>query len=129
MTFQLDGSLAYIAVAILAFIAVSLSSLLLGLNRLTGKKADEITKKKYEIYECGVEYLGDAHEQFSVRYYLVGIIFLVFDVEVVFMYPWTLVYHTYLKYGPFILLEMGLFMALVLGGYIYLRRRGAFSWD
>lgn len=129
MSLPLEGSLNYLAILILILISVVISTVIIMTNKLMGKKPSEATRRKYETYECGVEYEGDAHQQFSVRYYLVGIIFLIFDVEVVFMYPWTLVYHTYLKTGPLILLEMGLFFVLLLGGYFYLRLRGALSWD
>lgn len=129
MFLPIEGSLDYLAVLILATIAVVIALAVVGINKLLGTRAKASTRKKYETYECGVEYEGDAHQQFSVRYYLIGIIFLIFDVEVVFMYPWTLVYKTYLTTGPLILLEMGLFFMLLLGGYFYLRLRGAFSWD
>ncbi len=124
----LEGSLNYLAILILIIISLVIASVIILTNKVFGKRA-QYSKRKYETYECGVEYEGDAHQQFSVRYYLVGIIFLIFDVEVVFMYPWTLVYQTYLKTGPLILLEMGLFFVLLLGGYMYLRLRGALSWD
>lgn len=129
MSLPIEGSLNYLAIVILMLISVVIASAIILVNKLMGKRPSEITRKKYDTYECGVEYEGDAHQQFSVRYYLVGIIFLIFDVEVVFMYPWTLVYQTYLKSGPLILLEMGLFFSLLLGGYLYLRLRGALSWD
>jgi NADH-quinone oxidoreductase subunit A len=129
MNLPIEGSLDYLAIVILVIISLVIATVILTLNKIMGRKAFESTKKKYDTYECGVEYEGDAHQQFSVRYYLVGIIFLIFDVEIVFMYPWTVVYHTYLKSGPLILAEMGLFFVLLLGGYFYLRMRGALSWD
>lgn len=129
MFLPIEGSLDYLAVLILMIIGVVLASVIIGVNKLLGTRPVGSTKKKYETYECGVAQEGDAHQQFSVRYYLVGIIFLIFDVEVVFMYPWTLVYQNYLKTGPLILLEMGLFFMLLIGGYFYLRLRGALSWD
>lgn len=129
MSLPIEGSLNYLAILILMVISVVLASVLLLVNKVLSRKPKTYVKKKYDTYECGVEYEGDAHQQFSVRYYLVGIIFLIFDVEVVFMYPWTVVYQTYLKTGPFILLEMGFFFVLLLGGYLYLRLRGALSWD
>lgn len=129
MELPVEGSLNYFAVFVLMVIAVVLAVTLVVINKILGRVPREATKKKYDTYECGVAYEGDAHQQFSVRYYLVGIIFLIFDVEVVFMYPWTIVYQTYLKSGPLILLEMGLFFVLLLGGYFYLRLRGALSWD
>ncbi len=129
MNLPIEGSLDYLAILILMLISLVIASVILTLNKIMGRVPREVTKKKYDTYECGVEYEGDAHQQFSVRYYLVGIIFLIFDVEIVFMYPWTIVYQTYLKSGPLILAEMGLFFVLLLGGYFYLRMRGALSWD
>lgn len=126
---SLEGSLNYLSILILMLIAVVISSAIIIINKIFGKRPSVYSKVKMDTYECGVAYQGNAHQQFSVRYYLVGIIFLIFDVEVVFMYPWTLVYQTYLKSGPLILLEMGLFFVLLLGGYFYLRLRGALSWD
>lgn len=129
MYLPIEGSLNYLAILILTIIGIVIAVAIISINKIFGQRPREITKKKYETYECGVEYEGNAHQQFSVRYYLVGIIFLIFDVEVVFMYPWTLVFQTYAKAGPLILLEMGLFFMLLLGGYFYLRLRGALSWD
>ncbi len=124
--FQYEG---YLAALILISIALLISGAILVLNQLLGQKPKEVTKVKGDVYECGVQYVGDAHQQFSVRYYLVGIIFLIFDVEVVFMYPWTLALKTYKTQGPFILVEMVFFLFLLFGGYLYLRRRKAFNWD
>ena len=129
MSLPIEGSLNYLAVLILMVLAVIIVSAVLLVNKIFGRIAKSTTHTKGDSYESGVGSEGNAHQQFSVRYYLVGIIFLIFDVEVVFMYPWTLVYHTYLKSGPMILMEMGLFFSLLLGGYLYLRLRGAFSWD
>lgn len=129
MSLPIEGSLNYLSILILVIISLIVTSAIVLINKLLGKHAEGSTSKKFETYESGVKAVGDAHQQFSVRYYLIGIIFLIFDVEVVFMYPWTLVYHNYLKSGPLILLEVGLFFILLLGGYLYLRLRGALSWD
>lgn len=131
MSLPVEGSLNYFSILVLICFSLVVTFAMVGINKLLGRRAvgDRQTAKKFETYESGVKGIGDAHQQFSVRYYLIGIIFLIFDVEVVFMYPWTLVYHTYLKSGPLILLEVGLFFILLLGGYLYLRLRGAFSWD
>ena len=64
-----------------------------------------------------------------MRYYLIGIVFLLFDVEVVFMYPWAVVYRKLLSQGAFILIEMLAFLAILLVGYIYLVRKGGLQWD
>ncbi len=118
----------YVAAVILAVIALVITSAMLMLNKILGQTPRENTSKKGEPIECGVPYEADGHQQFSIRYYLVGIVFLIFDVEVVFMYPWAMVYKSYLAQGLFILNSMAFFMVLVLGGYIYLRRRQALSW-
>ena len=128
MSLPVEGSLNYFSILVLIIFSLIVTGAMVGINKLLGRRAKENTHKKRETYESGVKGVGDAHQQFSVRYYLIGIIFLVFDVEVVFMYPWTLVYHTYLKWSahPF---GKWPFFVLLLGGYLYLRLRGAFSWD
>lgn len=121
--------LSYLAVLGIIVIALINTTAILVLNRLLGEKPKEVTAKKGDIYECGVPYEGEGTQQFSVRYYVIGIIFLIFDVEVVFLYPWALVYKTFLSQGPMIIFEMVIFALILLGGYIYLRLRGAFDWD
>jgi NADH-quinone oxidoreductase subunit A len=129
MSIPFEGSLDYLAILILIGIALVLASAILFINKIFARIPRETTKKKYETYECGVALEGSAHQQFSVRYYLIGIVFLIFDVEVVFMYPWTIVYQTYLKLNPMIIWQMILFVAILFGGYLYLRLRGALNWD
>ena len=120
----------YTAVVAMIVVALVLTSALLLINKILGQRPQEHTRKKDDTYECGVDYVGSAHQQFSVRYYLVALIFLLFDVEVVFMYPWTLAYKSYLGVdGGFIIWEVLLFALILLGGYVYLRLRGAFEWD
>jgi NADH-quinone oxidoreductase subunit A len=129
MSIQNQDFLAYMAVFVIIVIALTITSIILLLNKLLGQRPSEVTKIKGDTYECGVHYEGDAHQQFSVRYYLIGIIFLLFDVEIIFMYPWALVYKNYLSQGIFIMVEMAVFILFLFGGYIYLRRRGALNWD
>jgi len=129
MSIQNQDFLAYLAVFVIIVIALTITTVILLLNKLLGQRPNEVTRIKGDTYECGVQYEGDAHQQFSVRYYLIGIIFLIFDVEVVFMYPWSLVYKSYISQGYFIMIEMVIFVLMLLGGYIYLRRRGALNWD
>ncbi len=121
--------ISYAAVAGMIIIGLVITSALILINKLLGKRPAEITPKKSDVYECGVDYVGDAQQQFSVRYYLVALIFLLFDVEVVFLYPWALTYKTYVQAHAFIIWEVALFSAVLLGGYLYLRMRGAFDWD
>lgn len=119
----------YVAVAGMMLIGLVITSALMIINKIVGQRPREKTPRKSDIYECGVDYVGDAHQQFSVRYYLVALIFLLFDVEVVFMYPWSIAYKTYVHHNPFIVWEVVLFSVVLLGGYLYLRLRGAFDWD
>ncbi len=121
--------LSYLAVLGIIIIALINTIAILFLNKLLGKRPQEVTQKKGDIYECGVPYTGEGNQQFSVRYYVIGIIFLIFDVEVVFLYPWALVYKTFIAQGPMIIFEMILFALILLAGYLYLRLRGAFNWD
>ena len=119
----------YLPILVVVIIALALGCGMLWLNHILGQIPYEYTKKKFDTYECGVPYEGTAHQQFSVRYYLIGIIFLVFDVEVVFMYPWALVYKKIVAVNSFIIFEMLFFMLILFAGYLYLRLCGALKWD
>ena len=121
--------ISYGAVIIMGVLALIVTSSIVFLHSLLGQKPLEITPSKYDTYECGVPYEQDAKQQFSIRYYLIAIIFLIFDVEVVFMFPWVLTFKKYLPQGSFILVEVSLFILLLLGGYIYLRLRNALDWE
>lgn len=129
MQTEVSSLVSYLGVVGMILIAVIITSALLVINLIVGKRAREVTQKKGDTYECGVDYVGDAHQQFSVRYYLIAIIFLLFDVEVVFMYPWSLVFKTYYNQGTLLIWEVALFSLVLFGGYVYLRLRGAFDWD
>jgi NADH-quinone oxidoreductase subunit A len=87
------------------------------------------TAVKVAPYESGIPVLGDARERFSVKWYLVAMLFIVFDIETVFMVPWAVAFHQLVELKGVLLLEMLAFM-LVLGvGYVYVWKRGAFQWD
>jgi NADH-quinone oxidoreductase subunit A len=84
------------------------------------------TKVKSEAFECGIEVKGNARTPFSIKYFLVAILFVLFDVEVIFMYPWAV---NFKELGLFGLLEMFAFMGLMVIGLIYIIRRGALKWE
>ncbi len=86
-------------------------------------------RRKDMPFECGVPGVGSARHRFSVRFYLVAILFLLFDVEAIFFFPWAVVYKKYLTINSFILVEMGFFAAILLVGYIYVLRKGALEWE
>ena len=85
--------------------------------------------RKNTPFECGMPPFGDARHRISVRFYVVALLFLLFDVEAIFFFPWAVVYKKYLTFNSFILLEMGFFVGLLLVGYYYALRKGALEWD
>jgi NADH-quinone oxidoreductase subunit A len=90
------------------------------------------TPVKHEPYESGIPPLGTARERFDVKFYLVAVLFIVFDIEVVFMMPWAVAFRQLDILGLGILgglLEMIVFVAVLLVGYVYLWKRGALEWD
>ena len=82
--------------------------------------------EKSAPYECGMPAVGDARERQSVKFYLVAMIFLLFDIEVAFLYPWAMAFRTLAWPG---LIQIVVFFALLLTGYIYVWRKGAFDWS
>lgn len=84
------------------------------------------SKVKLETFECGIEPQGNARIPFSIKYFLVAILFVLFDVEVIFMYPWAVNFKTLGVQG---LLEMLLFMGLLLTGFFYIISKGALKWE
>lgn len=84
------------------------------------------SKIKLDTFECGIESHGNARIPFSIKYFLVAILFVLFDVEVIFMYPWAV---NFKELGVLGLLEMFLFMGLLLTGFFYIIRKGALKWE
>ena len=90
------------------------------------------TKTKLMPYECGKDPVGSARERFSVKFYLIAMIFILFDIEVIFLVPWAVVYKSLASQAAdmrlFVYLEMMVFVLLLLAGYIYVVKKGAFDW-
>ncbi len=82
--------------------------------------------EKSSPYECGSEPISDARIPFPVRYYIIAMLFVIFDVEIMFLYPWAVAFD---KIGLFGLVEMVIFIALFLTGYVYAWKKGALEWD
>ncbi|OQX60788.1 MAG: NADH-quinone oxidoreductase subunit A [Anaerolinea sp. 4484_236] len=80
---------------------------------------------KSTIYECGLETIGETWVQFRVQYYIYAIIFVIFDIETIFLYPWAVAYN---QLGIFALVEMFIFLAILVGGLAYAWRKGALEW-
>jgi len=114
---------AYVPILLHTVAVVALAAAILGLSWWVGVKRP--SAEKLSPYECGMPPVGDARERFSVSFYLVGILFILFDVEVVFLYPWAVVYKS-LSWSGF--LEMLLYIAILLAGYVYIWKKGALDW-
>ena len=82
--------------------------------------------EKLTSYECGELPVGDAYVKFNIRFYVIALVFLIFDVEVVFLFPWAVVYQ---KLGTFAFVEMAIFLAILFVGYAYVWRKGDLDWD
>ena len=89
---------------------------------LAPRKAESM---KYETYECGIESPRPVRERMSVRYYVIAVLFVVFDVETIFMFPWAVRYRAL---GLFGLIEMTLFIGVLVLGYFYVWRKGTLTW-
>jgi NADH-quinone oxidoreductase subunit A len=105
-------------------LAAGLSGALLVVSTLVGKH--KRTREKDMPYECGIRPTGDAREPFSVQFYMVALVFILFDIEAIFLYPWALVYRELKVFG---FVEMVLYIIILLAGYIYLWKKGALDWN
>ena len=114
----------YFPVLVQVAIAVLVAAGLITVSALLGKRAR--SPQKDTPYECGIAPTGSARERFSVKFYLVGMIFILFDIEAVFLYPWAVVYR---ELKLFALAEMFVFVALILVGYFYVWKKGALDWS
>lgn len=114
----------YIPVLIQSIVVLGFVISTMVLTHLLGPK--RFSKAKLENFECGIEGLGNARSPFSVKYFLIAILFVLFDVEVIFMYPWAV---NFKEFGLDGLIEMGLFLFLVLAGFIYIILKGALKWE
>jgi len=121
------GSLQYLPIVLLLGLGIGLCAAIFIASTLLGPRVKHAAKNM--PFECGVPAHEDGNRRFSVRFYLVAILFLLFDVEVIFFFPWALVYRDFIAVNNFILWEMGFFVAIFLVGYFYIRRRGALEWE
>lgn len=118
-----SGLHTYTPILIHLLIAVTLAGLLVTLSGFVGWRRP--TQAKQQPYECGIEPTGDAREPFSVKFYLVAMVFILFDVEAIFLYPWAYIFRSLRWYG---FVEMMIYIAVLLVGYLYLWKKGALDW-
>ncbi len=105
-------------------VAVGLGVVLLAIGLLAGPRRPEA--EKLSPYECGFEAFEDARMRFDVRYYLLAILFIIFDLEIAFLFPWAVVFQ---KIGIIALIEMALFLLLLVIGFAYVWKKGALEWE
>src|SRR6476661_1982315 len=113
----------YFPVLLQAIIAMALAAGLLSVSYLLGKKVRN--RVKDTPYESGIVPTGDARHRFSVKFYLVGMLFILFDIEAIFLYPWVVVYRDLKMFG---FVEMLVYIALILVGFFYVYKKGALDW-
>jgi NADH-quinone oxidoreductase subunit A len=105
-------------------LACGLAGALVVVSTLVGKH--KRSREKDQPYECGIRPTGDAREPISVQFYMVALLFILFDIEAIFLYPWALVYSDLKVFG---FVEMLLYIIILLAGYIYLWKKGALDWS
>ncbi|HUN27545.1 MAG TPA: NADH-quinone oxidoreductase subunit A [Steroidobacteraceae bacterium] len=118
----------YLPILIFLIVAAALAALLLVLGTGLGRYFTRFPadRDKLSPYECGFEAFEDARMRFDVRYYLVAILFIVFDLEIAFLFPWAV---ALTKIGLAGLIAMGIFLLILVVGFIYEWRKGALEWD
>lgn len=113
----------YIPIGIMIFLGVTAGIVFTNINRWIGPRHP--SEEKQSTYESGMEPVKTARERFSVKFYLVAMLFIVFDIEVVFMYPWAV---TFRELGVEGFIEMLVFIGILLVGFLYIVKKGALQW-
>ena len=114
----------YISLLLLFIVAFVLGITLPTITMLLGPSRPKPLKQM--AYESGMDPIGDAHDRFSIKFYLIAMIFIIFDVEIIFMYPWAAQFK---ELGTFAFVEMLVFIVILFVGYIYLYKKGGFEWE
>jgi NADH-quinone oxidoreductase subunit A len=114
----------YLPILLFLFVAGGIGLLLLFLGWAIGPR--RANKEKAAAYECGFEAFEDARMKFDVRYYLIAILFIIFDLEIAFLFPWAVVFK---QIGIVALSEMAMFLLLLLLGFVYCWKKGALEWE
>ena len=114
----------YLSILIFTFVALGLSIGFVVLNFLFSPKNPD--PEKLSAYECGFEAFSDSRMEFDVRFYLVAILFIIFDLEIAFLFPWAIVIH---QVGTIGLISMAIFLIILVVGFIYEWKKGALEWD
>lgn len=114
----------YIPILIIIVFALLIAALIVGASSILGQKTFQ--KTKLDTYECGMKTIGPTRMKMNIRYYLTAMLFLIFDIEIMFLYPWALVTGSLKMFG---FLEMLFFVVILLVGYLYVWKKGALEWE
>src|SRR6266513_1207195 len=117
----------YLPVLLQIIVAMGFAGSALLVSVLVGKSGKR-TRAKDTAYECGMVLQGEAQPRFSVKFYLVAMLFILFDLEIVFMYPWAVVYKDSIKQSGLIFWSMLSFISILMVGYVYAVKKGALDW-
>jgi NADH-quinone oxidoreductase subunit A len=119
-------ALYWFPVLVQVVLAAVIAAALVALSFLLGKRVKD--KVKDTPYECGMTPVGDARERFSVKFYLVAMLFILFDIEAIFLYPWAVIYKTF-ESRMFAFSEMFLFIVLIVAGFFFIWKKGVLDWS
>ena len=114
----------YLPLLLQVVFALALAGGMLVLSALVGRR--RYSRAKFQPYECGITPTGDARERFSVKFYLVAMLFILFDVEAVFLYPWAVIFRDLKMFGFW---EMLVYIGIVLVGFFYIWKKGILDWS
>jgi NADH-quinone oxidoreductase subunit A len=114
----------YLAIALMFFVALGFIATTMVVTHWLGPKRK--SKTKLEAFECGIEAKGNARMPFNIKYFVVAILFVLFDVEVIFMYPWAV---NFKQFGTEGFIQMIIFIGLLLVGFFYIIKKGALEWE
>ena len=118
---------AYFPILLLLGFVIANAVMMLAVSHLTLRPRP--TPVKQTPYESGIPPLGDARERFSVKFYLVAMLFIIFDIETVFMIPWAVAFRQLTDMAGLLIIEMLVFIVVLAVGYVYIWKRGALQWD
>jgi NADH-quinone oxidoreductase subunit A len=114
----------YLALALVILIVTGVGIAMILVSKFIGRRPP--VREKLLPYECGNIPQEDARGRFPIKFYLVGILFIIFDIEIAFLFPWAVIYKELKVFG---LIEMGIFLAILLVGYLYIVKKGGLKWE
>lgn len=120
---------AYLPIILLVVVAILFGLIAIVMSSLIGPK--KYSAVKMAPYECGCEPVGSARERFSIKFYIIAMLFILFDIEAVFLYPWAVIFKKFISagLGTFVFIEMMVFIVILFVGYIYVWKKGALEWE